>query len=166
MYEYIRIYIYIYAYDLRYLLYIYIYIYNWSPPGGSTAAQSFRSLDPCDKEGSLEEESLEIWVFLKAFVRIFFSALSSAGSWILGFVLGKFLDFLGKVGWRPHQERRKPRQERAGENMPKVSQEAPKNHPKIIENRGLTPPKIEAKRLLNGLQKQVRIQNRSWGATR
>ena len=36
--------------------------------------------------------------FLEAFVRILFSALSSAGSWILGFVLGKFLDFLGKIG--------------------------------------------------------------------
>ena len=130
-----------------------------APLGGSTAAQSFWSREGCDKEGSLEEESLEIWVFLKAFVRIFFSALSSAGSWILGFVLGKFLDFLGKVGWRPNQEHRKPSQERAGENMPKVSQEAPKNHPKIIENRALTPPKIEAKRLLNGLQKQVRIKN-------
>ena len=99
---------------------------NWSPPGGSTAAQSFWSREGCDKEGSLEEESLEIWVFLKAFVRILFSALSSAGSWILGFVLGKFLDFLGKVGWRPNQEQRKTSQERAGENMPKVSQEAQK----------------------------------------
>ena len=47
--------------------------------------------------------------------------------------------------------------------MPKLSQEAQKNHPNIIENRGLTPPKIEAKRLLNGLQKQVRIQSRSRG---
>ena len=45
--------------------------------------------------------------------------------------------------------------------MPKVSQEASKHHPKIMENRALTPPKIEAKRLLNGLQKQVRIQSRS-----
>ena len=47
---------------------------------------------------SLEEQSFEIGVFLEASVRILFSALSSAGSWILGFGLGKFLDFLGKVG--------------------------------------------------------------------
>ena len=31
-----------------------------APLGGSTAAQSFWSREGCDKEGSLEEESLEI----------------------------------------------------------------------------------------------------------
>ena len=49
--------------------------------------------------------------------------------------------------------------------MPKVSQEARKSIPKIIEHRALTPPKIEAKRLLNGLPKQSRIKSQQGGAT-
>ena len=104
----------------------YLYFIYWSPPGGSTAAQRFWSKEGCDKERSLEEQSFEIWVFLEAFVRILFSALSSAGSWILGFVLGKFLNFLGKVGRRRNQEQRKRSPARAAENMAKVSQEARK----------------------------------------
>ena len=130
--------------------------FNWSPPGGSTAAQRFWSKEVCDKERSLEEQSFEIWVFLEASVRILFSALSSAGSWILGFVLGKFLDFLGKVGWRPNQEQRKPSQERVGlegrsppsKSSRKHAQSKPrssKNHPKIIDHRALTPQKSRPK---------------------
>ena len=96
-------------------------------------------------------------VFLEAFVRIFFSALSSAGSWILGFVLGKFLDFLGKVGWRPNQEQRKPSQEPMGlegssppsKSSRKHAQSKPRssrNHPKTSKNRALTPAKSMPKR--------------------
>ena len=36
---------------------------DWSPPGGSTAAQCFRSLERCDKGSSQEEQGFEIWVF-------------------------------------------------------------------------------------------------------
>ena len=43
--------------------------------------------------------------------------------------------------------------------MPKVSHETQKNHPTIIENRALTSPKIEAKRLLKGFHKQDRMKN-------
>ena len=56
--------------------------------------------------------------------------LSSAGSWILGFVLGKFLDSLGKLAeelawWRVG----------AGEKIPKAGKEFKRISPKISDNR-------------------------------
>ena len=115
---------------------------------------------------------------------------------VIGIVLGKFLESLGKLAeelvchankgdarrycfqrlwniiyagvchanrgdaqrycfhsWRPSS--RKDTQTRPGSS---------KNHYKISGNRALTPPKIDAKTVLNGVQKQGRIQNRSWVA--
>ena len=86
--------------------------------------------------------------------------LSSAGSWILGFVLGKFLDFLGEVGWRAHQEQRKQKQPKPCPKSAKNLQKWSKNLRKSTPD----PSKIDAKTVLNDVQKQNRIKNRSWGA--
>ena len=88
---------------------------------------------------------------------------------MFGVVLGKFLDFLCKVGWRPWQDLeglggRSPQQEQLT-TYPKLA----KQFEKSFKNHGKSSPdfpKIEAKTILNDVKKQHHIQNRSWGATR
>ena len=77
----------------------------------------------------------------------FLSALSSEGSWVLGFVLGRFLDYLTKLAEDLSKKKENTVKiggvwgrgvappARAAKNMPKVSQEAPE----FIQK----PPKIE-----------------------
>ena len=75
---------------------------------------------------------------------------------VFGFVLGKLLDFLGKLAEdlaKSNENQIRSGKVLGGRDMPKHAEKhaqsrpgKSKNYPKIFENRGLTPPKSMAKR--------------------
>ena len=77
---------------------------------------------------------------------------------VLGFVLGKFLDSLGKLA--EELAKNNENQIRSGGVWGRIG--AAETSPKNLRKSSPDPPKTDAKTVLNGVQKQGRISNRSW----